>query len=81
MRAVSGMVKQLSVWMIQMLLSASSCIWTCIVMEKHYTGCQHSMTSFWMILSSFLLCFAIHLWRYCCSLLHRFHHEHSFSIP
>jgi hypothetical protein len=28
--------------MLQPCLSMSSCVWMCIVMEKHYTGCQYS---------------------------------------
>jgi hypothetical protein len=29
--------------MLQQCSSASSCMRTCIVMEEHYIGCQHSM--------------------------------------
>jgi hypothetical protein len=41
-RAVKRLVKKLPVEMLQHCSSASSCMWMCIVMEKHYTGCQHS---------------------------------------
>jgi hypothetical protein len=42
-RAVRGVVKWLPVEMLQQCSSVSSCMWTCIVMEEHHTGCQHSM--------------------------------------
>jgi hypothetical protein len=41
-RAVRWVVKQLAVEMLQQCSSVSSCIWTCLVMEEHCTGCQHS---------------------------------------
>jgi hypothetical protein len=42
-RAVRWVFKQLPIDMLQQCPSASRCMWTCIVMEEHYTGCQHSM--------------------------------------
>jgi hypothetical protein len=42
--AVNRVVKQLPVEMLQQCLSANSCMRTRIVMEEHYTGCQHSMS-------------------------------------
>jgi hypothetical protein len=41
-RAVGRVVKQLLIEMLQQCSSANSCMWMCIVMEKHYTGCQHT---------------------------------------
>jgi hypothetical protein len=42
-RAGRRVVRQLPVEMLQQCSSASSCMRTCIVMEKHCAGCQHSM--------------------------------------
>jgi hypothetical protein len=42
-RALRRMVKQLPVEMLQQCSSACSCMRTHIVMDEHYTGCQHSM--------------------------------------
>jgi hypothetical protein len=42
-RTVRRMVKQLPVEMLQLCLSASSCMQTSIVMEERYPGGQHSM--------------------------------------
>jgi hypothetical protein len=54
-------VEQLPFEMQQQCLSASSCMWLCIVMEEHYTGCQRSM-SFVLngTMKFFFLCFTIH---------------------
>jgi hypothetical protein len=41
-RAIRRVVKQLWVEMLQQYSNASSCMWTCIAMEEHFTGCQHS---------------------------------------
>jgi hypothetical protein len=41
-RAVRRVVKQLPVEMLQQYSSVNSCMRICIVMEEHYTGCQHS---------------------------------------
>jgi hypothetical protein len=55
---------------------------TRIFMEEHYeyTGCQHSMTFVRMTLGRFLAVRNTHvtlLW----SLVHEFHHQHSFPVP
>jgi hypothetical protein len=42
-RAVRMVMKQLSFEMLQQCLSASSCMWTHIVMEEHCPGNKHSM--------------------------------------
>jgi hypothetical protein len=41
-RVLKRVIKQLPVEMLQQCSSASSCTRTRIVMEEHYTGCQHS---------------------------------------
>jgi hypothetical protein len=41
-RAVRRVVKQIPTEMLQQCSSVSSCMWTCVIMEKHYTGCQRS---------------------------------------
>jgi hypothetical protein len=41
-RAMRQVVKQLWVKMLQQCSNASSCMRTCIAMEEHFTGCQHS---------------------------------------
>jgi hypothetical protein len=81
-RAVRTVVKQLPVKMLHQCSSASSCMRTRIVVEKHYeyTGCQHS-TPFVLNSPTQCYCFAIHIWRYCGPLLHEFHHQHYFSVP
>jgi hypothetical protein len=43
-RAIRRVVKQLPVEMLKQCSSASSCMRTRIVMEEHYTVCQHSTT-------------------------------------
>jgi hypothetical protein len=42
-RAVRRVVKQLALEMLQQCSSESNCMGTSIVMEEHYTGCQHSI--------------------------------------
>jgi hypothetical protein len=42
-RAIRRVVKWLPVEMLQQCWSVNSYMWTCIVMEEHHTGCQHSM--------------------------------------
>jgi hypothetical protein len=43
-RAARRMIKQLTVEMLQQCLSVSSCMQMCIVMDQHYTICQHSIS-------------------------------------
>jgi hypothetical protein len=43
-RTLRRLVKQLPVEILQQCSSASSCMWTCIVMEQHETRCQHSVS-------------------------------------
>jgi hypothetical protein len=40
----------------------------------------HDFSSEWPYAVSFIV-FAIHFWRYCCLLLHEFHHQHSLPVP
>jgi hypothetical protein len=51
-----------------------------IVMEEHYTSCQHATPFVLNDPTLFFLCFAVHFWHYCGPLLHEFHHQHSFPI-
>jgi hypothetical protein len=51
--ALRKVLKQLPVEMIQQCPSASTCMQTSIVMEEHYTGCQHSTLFFLNSLTQF----------------------------
>jgi hypothetical protein len=44
--AVRRVVKQVPVEILQQYFSPRSYVWMCIVMEQHYTRCQHSMPLF-----------------------------------
>jgi hypothetical protein len=50
--------------MLQQCLSVNSCMRTCIVMEEHYIGCQHSM-SFVLngLMQFFFFCKAMNVMR------------------
>jgi hypothetical protein len=52
----------------------------CIIMEEHYTGCQHSTSFVLNGHTQFFYCFAIHLVMLCSPLLHEFHHQHFFHV-
>jgi hypothetical protein len=78
-RAVRKVVKQRPVEMLQQYSSASSCIRMRIVMEVHYTRCQHSTPLFWMALRSILVfhnTFVTLLWSFAVE----FYHQHSFRV-
>jgi hypothetical protein len=66
----------------QQCSSVSRCIRKRIIMEEHYTRCQHSTFS---VLSNrsyeALYQFAIHFWRHCGPLSHELHHQNSFPVP
>jgi hypothetical protein len=69
-RALRRVVRQLPVEMLQQCSSASNCMQTCIVIEKHYTGCQHSAPFVLNGPTQFFLCvlrsrIQTLLWSYC----------------
>jgi hypothetical protein len=80
-RAVRRVVKQLLAEMLQQCTCSCKSMQTHIVMEEHYTRCQHSMPSVLNGSTQFFWCFTLHFWHYCGPLLHEFHHQHSFPVP
>jgi hypothetical protein len=77
-RAVRRVVKQFPVEMLQQCSSASNCMRERALSWRSTTpDVSIPRLLFWIALSNILV-YAIHLWRYCGSLLHKFHHQHSF---
>jgi hypothetical protein len=60
-RALRTVVKQLPVEMLQQCSSASSCLWTLIVTQVHYTGSYYSTPFVLYGPTQFVWCFAVHL--------------------
>jgi len=80
-RATGWVVKQVPTKFLEQGLCACSCVWACVVVQKHNTWRQHSSPFVFNGSAQFFQSFTICFWCYRGSRFHKLNQQHSFSVP